>query len=296
MYVPIGCGNCIECKKKRANEWKVRLFEEIKVNKKNAKFVTLTFSNEELKIICSKINKQESNAVATYAVRHFLELWRANEKKSVKHWLITELGQKNTERIHLHGIIWGDDAKIKKYWKYGQIYIGKYVNEKTINYITKYCTKIDVKHKGYNPIILTSPGIGKKYTKTLAAEIAKKTDKYKTKSGTEIALPIYYRNKIFTEEERENLWLEKLDKNERWVNGVQLKADDFKAIEEQLKAGQERNERLGYGNLETPRTNYNARIIELNELREIKRKAHKEAHSKEEYLKLIKEWKKKKGC
>ena len=29
-----------------------------------------------------------------------------------------------------------------------------------------------------------------------------------------MALPMYYRNKIYTEEEREKLWLEKLDKEE----------------------------------------------------------------------------------
>ena len=31
--VPIGCQNCIECLKKKGNEWRVRLQEEIKENK-----------------------------------------------------------------------------------------------------------------------------------------------------------------------------------------------------------------------------------------------------------------------
>ena len=30
MYVPIACGNCFECMKKKAREWKIRLNEEIK--------------------------------------------------------------------------------------------------------------------------------------------------------------------------------------------------------------------------------------------------------------------------
>ena len=29
-----------------------------------------------------------------------------NKQKSVRHWLITELGHNGTENIHLHGIIW----------------------------------------------------------------------------------------------------------------------------------------------------------------------------------------------
>ena len=47
LAVPIGCGKCMECKAKKGREWKVRLSEDIKVNK-NAKFVTLTFSNQSI--------------------------------------------------------------------------------------------------------------------------------------------------------------------------------------------------------------------------------------------------------
>ena len=35
----------------------------------------------------------------------------------------------------------------------------------------------------------------------------------------EKGLPIYYRNLIYTEEEREKLWIEKLNKGERWIGG-----------------------------------------------------------------------------
>ena len=49
-YVPIGCQNCIECKKKKAREWNLRLQEDIKHNK-DAKFITLTFSNWHYKIL-----------------------------------------------------------------------------------------------------------------------------------------------------------------------------------------------------------------------------------------------------
>src|SRR6478736_4871283 len=46
--VPIGCGNCIECRKKQAREWQVRLQEDIK-EYQNGKFITLTFSNRSIK-------------------------------------------------------------------------------------------------------------------------------------------------------------------------------------------------------------------------------------------------------
>ena len=109
---------------------------------------------------------QESNAVATIAVRRFLERWRKKYKKSVKHFLITELGHNGTERIHLHGILFTKEKKetIQEIWKYGIIWIGQYTNEKTINYIMKYITKVDEDHKGFKAVILTSAGIGKQYT------------------------------------------------------------------------------------------------------------------------------------
>ena len=34
IYVPIGCGKCMECRKQLARNWQVRLNEEIRENKK----------------------------------------------------------------------------------------------------------------------------------------------------------------------------------------------------------------------------------------------------------------------
>ena len=97
--VPIGCGKCIECKKQKSREWSVRLQEEIR-HMKNGKFVTLTFSEESLvelgedKSINTLNGYNLDNGIATLAVRRFLERWRKKYKKSVKHWLVTELGGK----------------------------------------------------------------------------------------------------------------------------------------------------------------------------------------------------------
>ena len=84
----------------------------------------------------------------------------------MKHFLITELGHNGTERIHLHGILFTNEKTeiIQNIWKYGIIWIGQYTNEKTINYIMKYITKVDEDHKGFKAVILTSAGIGKQYT------------------------------------------------------------------------------------------------------------------------------------
>ena len=179
IYVPIGCRVCIECRKQNARQWQVRLHEDIKKHK-NGKFITLTFSDKGFKKIWEddleyekKLEKQKNkpkkprkplseckgydldNAIATRAMRYFLERWRKKHKKSLRHWMVTEIGGNNTERIHIHGIVWCDDLnEVEKHWQYGILWKGKekqngtlenYVNERTVNYIVKYLTKIDEK-------------------------------------------------------------------------------------------------------------------------------------------------------
>lgn len=272
LYVPIGCGKCIECTKQRSNQYKTRLMEDIKVFK-NARFITLTFSEEKLAEVeeeCSwKTNLEgydKENWAATRAVRLFLERWRKQFGKSLRHWLVTELGHKNTERIHLHGLLYCNDYiedkkgkrhyykdAIKNTWQNGWIYFGDYVNERTINYIVKYITKVDPDHKTYTPIILTSAGIGGNYHNTPQGKRNKFNNEntqeyYLTRQGTKASLPAYWKNKLYTDAEKEQLWLQRLDKQERYVLGTKI--DVSKGFEEYFNAvteARKKNIRLGYG-------------------------------------------------
>ena len=174
--------------------------------------------------------------------------------KSVKHWFITELGHEKTERIHIHGIIFTNEIEdIENLWKYGHIWIGDYVNEKTINYIVKYCNKLDTQHKGYVPKIMTSAGIGKKFIERIDSRINKfkgseTIEYYKTNDGSKLALPIYYRNKIYTEEERQELWINKLDRQVRYVGGEKIDiSNGDEEYDKALEYYRKLNKRLGYG-------------------------------------------------
>lgn len=282
LAVPIGCGECIECRKKKSREWQIRLSEEIKTDR-NGIFVTLTFNNENFAKYAKETDKKGyelDNEIATKATRHFLERWRKKYKKSVKHWLITELGHNGTENIHMHGIIFTDKDpnEIRKIWGNGFVWLGNqksngtienYVTEKTINYIIKYVNKSDEKHPGYKSKILCSKGIGNKYTERSDSEKNKYKPKetnetYRLTSGHKTALPIYYRNKIYSEEEREKLWLEKLDKNERYV--MKEKIDISKGEEEYYKTLEwyrAINKRLGYGDGEFKKNEYEIQRREL---------------------------------
>lgn len=311
LMVPVGCQKCIECKKKKSREWQVRLTEEIK-HDKTGKYITFTFNTKSLKELSEEIEGLEGynreNAIATLAVRRFLERWRKEYKKSVKHWFVTELGQNNTEHIHIHGIMWTKVSKeeINNKWQYGFTTImdetnGGWVNEQTINYIVKYVNKVDELHKEYNSRILTSPGIGKKYTERFDAKRNKykedsTKESYTNRQGFEMMLPIYYRNKIYTEEEREKLWIEKLDKAERWVCGEKIdvsKGD--KEYYKLLEYHRVRNKRLGYGDdaknweqkkYENERRNliFKTRIEKIEELKIVRKEELKQpAETNEEF-------------
>ncbi len=283
LYVPIGCGTCIECCKKKMREWQSRLNEELREDNK-CYFVTATFSEEELKKLCEEKGQQESNYIATIAVRRWLERYRKKNKKSFKHWIITELGQEKerTERIHLHGIVWGDIEEIKKHWKYGILDVGEYCNEKTINYIIKYITKVDKKHKGFKPIILNSKGIGisyikkNKFIKNKYQPNGETNESYRLKNGAKTSLPIYWRNYIYSEEEKEKLWIEKLDKQERYILGQKIDISTEKGInlfEKIQKNAQKMNKNLGYGDNtnEWKKKKYNVTNHYINKLKRIKK-------------------------
>lgn len=276
MWVPVGCGRCIECMKGKARNWQTRLLEDIKDNR-NGKFITLTFSNEAILQLTNEIHAEDTqskilegyeldNAIATLAMRKFLERWRKKYHKSLRHWMVTELGHNGTENIHLHGIVFTNESlnTVEEKWKYGHVWKGKlengkiinYVNEATVNYITKYVNKVDVDHKYYRPKVLTSPGIGSNYIKSYNFKShtynnRETIETYRTRSGQKIAMPIYWRNKAFTDNEREQLWLFKLDKQQRWVCGecVDISNGD-KDYYNLLRYHRERNNRLGYGNNE----------------------------------------------
>lgn len=273
-YIAIGCGWCKECRKELANNWKARLFEEIKTNK-NAVFVTLTFSSENLEKLKWEIllkrykgidgNEIDVNMLAGYAVRKWSERWRKKTKKAPRHWLITELGHQNTERIHLHGLIWGSKETIQKTWQYGWIYCGEWVDERTINYIMKYVTKTDTVHNGYKQKIFTSKGMGKEYVQNMWKHeyIGENTKTWYTyKNGAKGKLPKYYKQKIWNDEEREKIWRDNLDKEQDTIDGVKfdLSEQDDEQVRKQyintLKSARETNKRAKFGDNKTVAKKY----------------------------------------
>lgn len=240
-WIQIPCGHCEECRRAKANEWRVRLMEEIKSNPKNIIFATLTFSEESLKRL--EYDEKEPNKAPQKAISLFRKRWWKKYKAPLKHWLITELGHDNTKRIHLHGIIWTEltEEQFEKEWGYGWIYFGYEVNERTINYIIKYITKRDEDNPEFNGKIFTSKGIGKDYINKNSLRRHRYQDRfteetYRTDSGIKIALPTYYKQKLWTDQEREALRIIKEEKQTKYYNKTPIKVETTEQYKEYVNA------------------------------------------------------------
>lgn len=269
-YVEVPCGQCKECREAKAREWSVRLYEEIK-DWKFKYFVTFTFSPKGLREICHKYRIKECNAAAKFALRHCLERYRKDHKKSLRHWFVTELGHEGTERIHMHGLLFSNEPlefnyiqdeldKGKwvewKYWKYGYIFVGNFVNGQSVNYVVKYMQKVDEDHKDYKTCVLASPGIGSRFIQHLidtgnysyTYRPRQSKDYYTLPNGTKVKLPTYYKNKLYSEEEREQMWREFLDRQKISISGNTYSKEDLgELVHNVLGKAQEKSHEFGYG-------------------------------------------------
>ena len=64
--VPIGCGKCEECRRKKSGEWRVRLEQEFIHNKQKCRFITLTFNQGALKKYIELAREEINNKKCAY--------------------------------------------------------------------------------------------------------------------------------------------------------------------------------------------------------------------------------------
>ena len=101
--------------------------------------------------------------------------------------------------------------------------------------------KKDEKHEDFVSTVLCSKGIGSGYLKRADAKTnifngEKTKELYTTRTRLKLNLPKYYRNKIYSEEEREKLWIQKIEKGDIYVMGEKVNADDWKSYNARLRS------------------------------------------------------------
>ena len=95
--------------------------------------------------------------------------------------------------------------------------------------------KEDVNHKWFTGRVFTSAGIGRGYVfdkKRFYHKFRGKDTKpyYITEQGQQIAMPGYYKRKIYTDEQREFLWKIAQEDEYTYVHGEKVRKEDESTI------------------------------------------------------------------
>lgn len=244
QYMKVPCGKCVNCLSSKSRQWIFRLKQEMKVSS-SAFFVTLTYADENLVWTSSGIATLFKSDFQNFMKR----LRKAHSKRNhipLRYFACGEYGSK-TKRPHYHAIIFNADYDlIEKAWSVdgeplGHVHIGT-VTEDSIAYNTKYIMKVNSEWQDQfsddpefqREFSLKSKGIGKSYTEN------KNIRKYhkqrleqnyvQDEKGFRVSMPRYYKDKIFDEDEREQM---------RMNTVHEVKKLDWEKYEQMLKDEQE---------------------------------------------------------
>lgn len=203
--IPVPCGKCPSCISRRISGWCFRIQQEYKVSH-NALFVTLTYGD-------GKADRTE-NGFLTLNKKHLQDFFKRLRHEcplKVKYFVCGEYGGKKG-RPHYHAIIFNASIEaIEKTWQQGRCHYGE-VNAASVQYVLKYMDKafgFDLKKHSRDDRLrefqLQSKGLGLSY-------VNERTVKYHTSNleknvfltiedGKKIAMPRYYKLKIYDKEQ-----------------------------------------------------------------------------------------------
>jgi len=178
--------------------------EEDKVSSSSL-FITLTY--DTLKI---PITKRGFMTLQKRDVQLFMKRLRKANKNKLKYFLCGEYGGK-TKRPHYHVILFNANIEtIQKAWQNGYVHYGQ-VSEASVGYTLKYMMKPNRVPEHQNDdrdkeFQLMSKGLGHNYISDSSILWHKADIKERLycplKDGKKIAMPRYYKEKIYSRDER----------------------------------------------------------------------------------------------
>lgn len=224
LWVP--CGKCNFCLQNKRNEWAFRMAYELK-RSRTAVFITLTYDQESLPL--EQIGKFGYMVLVKKDLQVFLKSLKQYQSRYIKRqpkearlklsaWKIRyyAVGEYGTrlQRPHYHAIIYNllnevtEKLELGMIWDKGRIHFGS-VTDASIQYTAKYQIDktnndnfLDVRPK---PFALISKGIGGDYVAKRGQWHREGERLYCSTNGVKVRMPRYFKDKIFTQEERNKL-------------------------------------------------------------------------------------------
>lgn len=209
-WFPVPCGGCVSCRRRRTDAWVFRMLQEEK-RSSSAHFITLTYDPDHVPISPNGFMTLDKGEFPRFMKR----LRKLCPDSVLKYYACGEYGTDN-KRPHYHAIIFNvpDVDMIFDAWHlggqpFGRVDVGQ-VSDKSIAYTVAYASKHNwhpdhVRDDRIPEFSLMSKGLGSNYI-TPAVSAYHKADLsriFLTKEGGDkIAMPRYYRERIFDEDER----------------------------------------------------------------------------------------------
>lgn len=203
--IPVPCGRCFICIKKRTSQWSFRLRKEGE-SSSSSYFITLTYDTKHV-----PISKNGFMTLNPDDITKFLKRLRKEHKETIKYYYVGEYGGK-TMRPHYHMIIYNADREIiDKIWNKGAVHYGD-VNGASIGYTLKYMIKDGKIPMHRNDDRLRefgrmSKGLGLSYlTPEVITYHTKKTALLERScciiDGKKVSMPRYYKEKLYNEQQK----------------------------------------------------------------------------------------------
>lgn len=214
--IPVPCGKCPPCKVRHVNEWVFRIMWEEENNATSSHFITLTYDTLHV-----PISNHGFLTLRKSDLQKFFKRLRKNTGiKGIKYYACGEYGTK-TNRPHYHAIVFNcpsPDAYADA-WSIDGVQLGGVdvgsVSTDSIAYCLKYIDKDSFRAKRYRhnrddrekEFPLMSQGLGKSYVENKSIVSYHKRDLSRNfvtnKAGYKVAMPRYYRQKIYSPDELE---------------------------------------------------------------------------------------------
>ncbi len=243
--MPLPCGKCPPCKKRRTSGWSFRLKKEGE-RSNSALFITLTYDTEYV-----PITKNGFMNLDLTDLQKFFKRLRKRTNEKIKYYAVGEYGS-TKKRPHYHIILFNANKEhIIDSWTIdhkpiGSVHIGD-VSSASIGYTLKYMCKEskipmhqnDDRKKEFS---VMSKGLGQNY---LTKQMIKwhKADLNNRmyvpiEDGKKIAMPRYYKDKMYTEQEKDkiNQHMGNLDEL-NYKKLIQLHGSEFELDRIQMEQG-----------------------------------------------------------
>ena len=235
---PTPCGKCGACLGNRRIEWSFRLAEELR-HSRSAFFLTLTYREEML-----PVSKKGYPTLVKKDFQDFMKRFRKSDhdntgESRIRHYSVGEYGSK-TNRPHYHSIIYNASKEtienVQEDWRkkgidIGMVHVGS-VSGATIHYVTKYHVNY---RNDYDPwqekrqkefaLMSRKPGIGYQYIETIGRWHQNNNAMYVINNGFKQRMPRFYKDKVFSDQEKAEILLETIYEAEIAENKEKLRLE-----------------------------------------------------------------------